>query len=107
MGIMPQRRSHRTSSPVALLLRWLAAPTANRSSHVGSGYTSVETGLLAFARLDERLAAEGELRLWVPLADGNGYYSDVLRYGLGASYQVWERPGLAVRPVAEFVAWTF
>jgi hypothetical protein len=92
---------------VATLQLRVYAQTASKQSHLGSGHSTIEPGLLTFARLTDRLIAEGELRLWAPLTQDGGYNSDVIRYGLGASYRAWERPGLAVLPVAEFVGWSF
>jgi hypothetical protein len=84
------------------------APSGNKMLHLGSGHASVEPALLGYARLtDEGLVGEGELRLFVPIGGDRHYDSYVVRYGVGFSHPVWERPGLVVVPVAEFVGWTF
>lgn len=83
------------------------APTGRKAAHLGSGHASAEPALLGYARLSDCLVAEGELRLWVPLSGNDDFNSHVVRYGLGASYKVWEREGFAVVPVVEFVGWTF
>ena len=83
------------------------APSGNRMLHLGSGHASVEPAVLAYANLIDGLIGEGELRLFVPVGGDRHYDSNVVRYGVGFSYPVWERPGLAVVPVTELVGWTF
>jgi hypothetical protein len=84
------------------------APTGDSGLHLGSGHASIEPALLAWSRLAEGFFGEGELRLWIPVGGGDqSYNSHVVRYGIGTSYAVWEKDGLTVLPVLEFVGWTF
>jgi hypothetical protein len=83
------------------------APTGTPSRGLGTGHASLEPAVLYYRSLTEDLHLEAELRDWVPLG-GTDVAGDVLRYGVGASYDVWknEEKGLRVAPVLEFVGWT-
>ena len=51
------------------------------------------------------LTVESELRLWVPIG-GTDFAGEVLRYGVGLSYGLWQTCSFQIRPVAEVVGWT-
>jgi hypothetical protein len=85
----------------------LVAPTGRGSAHLGSNHASIEPAFLGFARLTEDLAAEAELRLWLPVGGLSSYDSNVLRYGIGGSYAAYRSEQLTVAPVLELVGWTF
>jgi hypothetical protein len=80
-------------------------PTGDAGRGLGNHHVSLEPALLIYKPLTERLGVEGEFRYWVPI-DGTNFAGDLLRYGLGLSYDVWKSCTLTVSPVAEFVGWT-
>jgi hypothetical protein len=80
-------------------------PTANPEEVLGNGHVSVEPGLLLFQRLSERLILEGEFKDWIPISENN-FAGNIIRYGLGMSYSVYERCGFKIAPVVETVGWT-
>lgn len=47
------------------------APTGDSKRGLGSNHASIEPGLLAFHRLNDRVVLEGELRQWIPLDDAH------------------------------------
>ena len=81
------------------------APTGDVHRGLGTGHVSLEPGLLFYQALGERAALEGELRNVVPVG-GTEFAGDVIRYGLGVHYDLLQRQGTYVAPVAEIVGWT-
>jgi hypothetical protein len=81
------------------------APTGDADRGLGNHHVSLEPDLLAWARLDPRLRLESELRYWVPIG-GTDFAGDIIRYGIGVNYDLFETCNLIVSPVAEFVGWT-
>lgn len=81
------------------------APTGDATHGLGNNHVTFEPGLLFFNRLDERLALNGELRLWVP-AGGTDFAGDIIRYGLGLQYELIRTQCLKFTPVVEVVGWT-
>jgi hypothetical protein len=107
-------------------------PTGDAGDNLGTDHASIEPGLLHFARLTDRWTVSSELRWWHPLSgssdpvtgasdetspvgrielDGrdpavsnDDFAGDVLRFGLGASYEARGRR-LDVSPVVELVGW--
>jgi hypothetical protein len=51
------------------------------------------------------LILEGEFRYWIPI-DGSDFAGDVLRYGLGLTYVLYDSCKCRILPVGEVVAWT-
>jgi hypothetical protein len=60
-----------------------------------------------YQRLGDRLAIEAELRDWIPL-DGTDFAGNVLRYGIGAGYDVYRSCDgcRRITPILELVGWT-
>lgn len=81
------------------------APTGPAQRGLGTSHVSIEPGLLWWERVSERLLVEGEFKNWIPV-NGSNYAGDVLQYGLGASYAVFQNNRVRISPVAEFVGWT-
>jgi hypothetical protein len=81
------------------------APTGDASHGLGTNHVSLEPAFLLFHRLTDRLAWESELRLWVPVG-GTDFAGDIVRYGVGAHYDVFRSANLTLAPVAEVVGWT-
>jgi hypothetical protein len=81
-------------------------PTGDSHEGLGTNHFSFEPGVLYFQRLLPGLALEAELKDWIPMG-GTAVAGNVVRYGVGVNYRVYDRPGFWVAPVAEFVGWTF
>jgi hypothetical protein len=81
-------------------------PTGNSKEGLGTNHVSLEPALLAYQSLGPRLLFEGELRDWIPIG-GTDFESNVIRYGAGVSYLVYDSGKFRVLPVVEFVGWTF
>ncbi len=90
---------------VATLQVRAIAPTGDVNTGLSTTHATVEPALLYYRRLSERLTLEGEFRFWAPVG-GTDFAGDVLRYGLGLSYEVCRTEHLTFRPVVEFVGWT-
>lgn len=80
-------------------------PTGDAFRGLGTRHVSLEPALLAYQRLTDRLVLEGELRDWIPI-NGTDFAGNVIRYGVGLGYDIVQRDGLRVTPIAEFVGWT-
>jgi hypothetical protein len=72
---------------------------------LGTNHVNFEPALLFNQRLTDRLLLEGEFRDWIPVATSS-FSGNVLRYGLGVSYDTYPWQHVRVSPVAEFVGWT-
>lgn len=81
------------------------APTGDASRGLGTRHVSLEPALLAHRPITDRFRLEGEFRYWVPVGGGD-FAGDVIRYGAGASYDVYRDDRVRITPVAEFVGWT-
>jgi hypothetical protein len=80
-------------------------PTGDVHLGLGNGHVSLEPALLAYKKLEERLAFEGELRAWLPVG-GTDYAGNIIRYGAGLHYDLFRTGSLQFTPVAEVVGWT-
>ncbi len=81
------------------------APTGDAFKGLGTDHVSLEPALLLFQRLTDRLNFEGELRDWIPIG-GTDFAGNVIRYGVGLDYRIYDNDSLRIAPVAEFVGWT-
>jgi hypothetical protein len=81
------------------------APTGDVNEGLGTGHVSLEPGLLAYQALSNRARLEGEFKDWIPIG-GTDFAGNVLEYGLGLSYDLYQGQGFRVTPVVEFVGWT-
>ena len=80
-------------------------PTGNPNLGLGTSHVSLEPGLLGFTRLTDRLGLGGELRYWIPVG-GTDFAGSVLRYGVGAAYDLWDNGRVRIAPTLEFIGWT-
>jgi hypothetical protein len=80
-------------------------PTGDASDGLGTDHVSVEPALLYYQRLADRLYFEAEFRVWDAIG-GSDFAGDIVRYGLGLSYDVYRCGRLRVAPVIETVGWT-
>jgi hypothetical protein len=80
-------------------------PTGDPGHGLGNDHVTLEPGLLFYQKLAEGLRLEGEFRPWIPIG-GTDFAGNILRYGLGMSYDVYKTEKVRVAPVIEFVGWT-
>ena len=90
-------------------------PTGNVQEGLGTGHVSIQPGLLAQRDYD-RFHVFGELHDWISLSDrvvdaaapdaGSLYGGNVLRYGLGAAYDLGRSDCRKLQAVGEMVGWT-
>ena len=81
-------------------------PTGDEERGLGTGHFSLEPALLWYKRLDNCWLFEAEVADWIPIDGTSGRQGNVLRYGLGFSYDSWYWGCTRVRPIVEFVGWT-
>jgi hypothetical protein len=80
-------------------------PTGAPNEGLGTGHVSLEPALLVFQRLTDRLYFDGEFRDWIPVGATN-FAGNVLRYGVGLTYNFVLTDRFRVAPVNEIVGWT-
>ena len=87
-------------------------PTGDQEKWLTAGHYSIEPGLLYMRQINACWQMEAELRDWIPIGGAvnpnnrANYAGNVIRYGLGFSYNWIEQGEFEIRPVAEFVGWT-
>jgi hypothetical protein len=82
------------------------APTGNAMKGLGTNNWNLEPGLLFSQRFSNRACFFGEVRDRIPIDSADDFAGNVIRYGLGVSYEVYQSPHLWVTPVLETVGWT-
>jgi len=80
-------------------------PTGDAFKGLGTDHVSLEPAFLLFQRLTDRVNFYGEVRDWIPIG-GTDFAGNVIRYGIGLDYGLFDNGHFRVRPVAEFVGWT-
>lgn len=81
-------------------------PSGDASEGLGTANYNVEPALLYFRKLSDKVTLEAELRDWVAIG-GSDFAGNVIRYGVGLSFEAYKNCNMSIRPVAEFVGWTF
>jgi hypothetical protein len=96
------------SSPDHLLTFQLRtyAPTGDGDRGLGTRHFSVEPALLGFRRLAPRWTMEGELRDWNPIGGTPDVQGNIVRYGIGTGYWLYDSGPRRLIAVTEFVGWT-
>lgn len=83
--------------------------TGDAKKGLGTNHSSVETALLWYQSLSDRVAIESQFGDWHPIggssAGGSSYAGDVLFYGIGPSFEVVNTGHLIFGPVIELVGW--
>ncbi|HEX5271380.1 MAG TPA: hypothetical protein VFW33_12865, partial [Gemmataceae bacterium] len=72
---------------------------------LGNDHVSLEPALLVWKPVGERFGLEGELRYWAPVG-GTNFAGDIVRYGVGAHYDLARVGGVLLTPTLTFVGWT-
>jgi hypothetical protein len=91
-------------------------PTGTASKGLGTDHASVEPAILYFQKFpntSDRLALESQFGFWLPTGGSEGprpgiddnFSGNVLFYGIGPSYVVYESDTLRIAPVVELVGW--
>jgi hypothetical protein len=80
-------------------------PTGQANRGLGTDHVSLEPSVLFFQRLSDRLTLEGEFRDWIPIG-GSDFAGNIIRYGVGLTYDVYRSGKFHVAPVTELVGWT-
>lgn len=81
-------------------------PTGNSYLGLGNSHVSFESGLLYYKRLSERWILQAEFKEFAPVGV-SGYASNVLQYGGGLGYRLYQGERMVVTPTFETVGWTF
>jgi hypothetical protein len=92
-------------------------PTGSASKGLGTDHASVEPSVLYFQKFpntEDRLAIESQFGVWLPTGGSDGarpgiddnYSGNVLFYGIGPSYVVYESDALRIAPVVELIGWS-
>jgi hypothetical protein len=81
-------------------------PTGDPTQGLGTGHVSLESGLLYYQRLNDRWIVQAEFKEFAPI-DVSSYASNVLQYGAGLGYRLFQTERLVVTPTLESVGWTF
>lgn len=79
-------------------------PTGDASRGLGTHHCSIEPGILFYQQVSECIALEGELKYWIPI-NGTDFAGNIIRYGLGVSYNLWRDEQRSLSPVVEVVGW--
>ncbi len=82
------------------------SPSGDPRLGLGTNDWWIEPGILAFQRVGERIYLQAEVRDYIPLNSHTDFAGNVLRYGVGASYLVYNTEAFRFAPVLEFVGWT-
>jgi hypothetical protein len=80
-------------------------PTGDSYTGLGTGHASLEPALLVFQRLSDRLFFSGEVRDWIPVG-GSDFAGNVIRYGVGLTYNIVLTDRFRIAPVNEIVGWS-
>jgi hypothetical protein len=89
-------------------------PTGDAGEALGTDHASLEPALLYHHRATDRFAIESQFGFWLPIGGSaapgsgsdHGYAGNVLYYGIGPSYIVYDGPAVRVAPVIELVGWS-
>lgn len=90
---------------VTLQLRTIF-PSGSGRKGLGARHVSLEPGALLFYRVGKYMAWEAELRDIIPLNGTPGFAGNVIRYGTGLTYSLYDTGVVNVQSVAEIVGWT-
>jgi hypothetical protein len=82
-------------------------PTGAPHKGLSTGHVSMEPGFLFRYQWSPELFLNSELRYWFPLGADPVHAGQVLRYGLGYSYLLYETDRFAVLHTGEFVSYWF
>jgi hypothetical protein len=88
-------------------------PTGDAGRGMGTDHPSIEPALLYFQRVNDLVMLESQIGVWLPLegaapvptsADGE-FAGDILFYGIGPSFTLYDSGRVQFAPVVELVGW--
>jgi hypothetical protein len=82
-----------------------AIPTGAASHGLGTDHVSLEPALLFWQQVTKGLFVQAEIRDWIPIG-GTDFAGNILRYGIGAGYDIYNNGDFWVQPWVELVGWT-
>jgi hypothetical protein len=80
------------------------APTGDPHTGLGTGHPSLEPSFLYYRRLN-RWEFQAQLTDWIPVG-GGPVAGNVLSYGVGLGYDIYQRGNLRITPIVEFFGWS-
>jgi hypothetical protein len=88
-------------------------PSGTASKGLGTDHASVEPALLMWNELSRKVTLESQLGVWLPIGGsapvptaGDGHFAgNVLYYGIGPSFTLYESGRTRIAPVVELVGW--
>jgi hypothetical protein len=81
-------------------------PTGDPTKGLGTDHYTVAPAFLYYQKLTDNLSLETEISDSHPISgDTPGFAGDVMRYGIGPSYIVYNSDRIKVAPVLELVGW--
>ena len=81
-------------------------PTGNPHEGLGNNLWALEPSFLYYRQLSDKWTLEAELRDWIPVGTTDDFAGNIIRYGVGLSYKMYQGPSCRLSPVAELVGWT-
>jgi hypothetical protein len=92
-------------------------PSGDAARGLGVNHYSIEPGLLYYQKVGSRAAIESQFLYWHPIGGSRGVASasnpnpggfagDVVSYGIGPSFEVYDNGRVRVAPVVELVGWS-
>jgi hypothetical protein len=88
-------------------------PSGEASNGLGTDHWSIEPALLLYNRLSDRVVIESQIGWWhpfegaagTPLSTDEGWAGDVIFYGIGPSFEIYQSDRVRFAPVVELVGW--
>lgn len=80
-------------------------PTGDPDRGLGTDHVSLEPSILFAQNLSDRLVLFGQFGDWIPVG-GTDFAGNILRYGVGVSYNALDNGRFTVAPVVEMLGWT-
>jgi len=88
-------------------------PTGSSENGLGTNHASLQSSLLTYHQLSDRLILETEIGEWhpfggsagLPTSSSDGFAGDVFFYGAGPSFQIYQSSTTRIAPVVEVVGW--
>lgn len=88
-------------------------PSGEAERGMGTAHTTIEPAILYLQRLGQVVTLESQLGLWAPLdgsapvpVDNDGEFSgDILFYGVGPSFTLYDNDRVQFAPIVEIVGW--
>jgi len=88
-------------------------PSGNAANGLGTNHFSIQPEVIYHGILTHRASIDGQFAAWIPIggsagvptAGSAGFAGDILIYGAGVSYKVYNTEKVQIAPVLEMVGW--